>query len=120
MNRFQVIGVNDDRDFCECCGKKGLKRVVWINDTETGEIKHFGTTCATAPVKGFNVEREVKDAIDTFKRKQEAIAWAARREYKAKGGQYIAKADGYSWTAADPALLAQCRAAVSATMAFNY
>lgn len=120
MNRFQVVGVNDDKDFCECCGKKGLKRVVFIRDNETGEVKHFGTTCATAPAKGFNVEREVKAAIDTFKRKQEAIAWAARRDYKAKGGQYIANPDGYSWTAADPAMLAQCRAAAAQSMAFNY
>lgn len=53
MSRYQFLGVNDDRNFCECCGKQDLKRVVWIEDTEEGTIKHFGTTCATNPGKAF-------------------------------------------------------------------
>jgi len=56
--RFIIKGINDDRDFCMCCGRKGLKRVVWIEDTESGEIKHFGTTCAVSPIKGFGIVKE--------------------------------------------------------------
>lgn len=65
MSRFQVLGVNDDRDFCECCGKQGLKRVVWIQDNELCEVKHFGTVCATQPSKGFgpDVEKAIKSAV---------------------------------------------------------
>jgi hypothetical protein len=40
--RFTVKGINDEQSFCSCCGKQNLKRVVWIEDTETGEINHFG------------------------------------------------------------------------------
>lgn len=65
MARFQILGVNDDRDFCECCGKQGLKRVVWIQDNELSEVKHFGTVCATQPAKGFgpDVEKAIKSAV---------------------------------------------------------
>lgn len=65
MSRFQILGVNDDRDSCECCGKQGLKRVVWIQDNELSEIKHFGTVCATQPAKGFgpDVEKAIKSAV---------------------------------------------------------
>jgi hypothetical protein len=65
MSRFQILGINDDRDFCECCGKQGLKRVVWIQDNELSEVKHFGTVCATQPAKGFGpaVEKAIKSAV---------------------------------------------------------
>lgn len=89
-NRFQVVGVNDERDFCECCGRKNLKRVVWVRDTETDDVKHFGTTCAVAPAKGFQIEREVKDALDTYTRQQQIIFRAAYTEYKKRGGVYVA------------------------------
>ena len=62
LNRFEVLAVNDDRDFCECCGRQGLKRVVWVRDTETDVVKHFGTTCVLAPSKAFGVEADVKVA----------------------------------------------------------
>jgi len=76
-NRFKVLGINDDKSFCECCGKDGLQRVVWIEDTETGEIKHFGTTCAASPKKGFDLKEEIKQEIRRFDYAQKAIlSWA--------------------------------------------
>ncbi|QOV06318.1 hypothetical protein CPT_Maja_098 [Burkholderia phage Maja] len=88
--RYIVRGVNDDRDFCECCGKKGLKRVVWIEDTETSEIKHFGTTCAAQPVKGFNADRDIKAAIREFDNRLKDINRRAYFMYKQAGGKHIA------------------------------
>lgn len=90
MSRFQILGVNDDRDFCDCCGKQGLKRVVWIQDNELGEIKHFGTSCATQPAKGFGpaVEREIKSAVRrSIRLQQDGWSYAYRTmlsESKAK------------------------------------
>ena len=43
---YKILGVNDDKDFCSCCGKQGLKRVVWLEDNRNGEVNHFGTHCA--------------------------------------------------------------------------
>lgn len=51
-SNFKVLGVNDDRDFCECCGKQNLKRVVWLEDLRTGAIEHRGTTCAAYAMLG--------------------------------------------------------------------
>jgi hypothetical protein len=88
MATYKVLAVNDERDYCECCGRKNLKKVAWIENEETGEIKHFGTVCATAPAKGFNVEREVKAAIANFDNQQRAIALRAHHEYRKQGGKY--------------------------------
>ena len=82
--RFIVRGVSDDADFCMCCGRTGLKRVVWIEDTETQEVRHFGTTCAAAPVKGFPKD-EIKKAIANFET-LEAMTWkSVHREIRALG-----------------------------------
>lgn len=92
MARFQVKGVNDERDTCECCGKTGLKKVVWIEDTETGEIKCFGSTCALQPVKGFDCVKEIKSAV--AKASREAAEWQqrvwgwARMQYRKAGGKF--------------------------------
>lgn len=74
--RFKVKGVNDEKDTCECCGKEGLKRVVWIEDTETLEVRHFGTTCAANPAKAYGLKREIASAV----REWEAAASKAKRD----------------------------------------
>ena len=66
MATFKVKGINDDCDDCECCGKTGLKRVVWIENVETGDIQHFGTSCATNPAKAFGLKREIAKAVRDF------------------------------------------------------
>ena len=35
MAAIKVLGVNDDTDTCECCGRTGLKRVVWLERLDT-------------------------------------------------------------------------------------
>jgi hypothetical protein len=106
-NRYNVVGVNDDKDFCECCGRQGLKRVVWIEDTETQEIKHFGTTCAAAPVKGFGVDKEIKQAIRKFQDQEQARWRYAHSLYRKAGGKYTGNGqDG--WKADDITLLEDC------------
>lgn len=90
MARFLVKGINDDQSFCECCGKSGLNRVVWIEDTETGEIKHFGTTCAAKPAKGFDCIAEIKSAIKQANENEKRIVANAMYRYrKVHGGQMI-------------------------------
>jgi len=111
-NRFQVRGVNDDKSFCECCGKSGLQRVVWIEDTETGEVKHFGTSCAVQPVKSFDCVADIKEGIKTAKQKEkQVVATAMYRYRKIHGGLMINGRckDGYPIaTVADRALWEQC------------
>jgi hypothetical protein len=87
--RFVVKGVNDEQNFCCCCGRDNLKRVVWIEDTETGAISHFGTTCAEAPAKAFGVTSEIRAAVRKFqatakKAAKEAEKAAARAKFEAE------------------------------------
>ena len=82
--RFQVLAVNDSADFCECCGRKNLKRVVWVHALETGEHKHFGTTCVLSPTKSFGIKKEVEAAVREFTNNQAAerkAAWLNRVKY---------------------------------------
>lgn len=114
-SRYKVVGVNDDKDFCECCGKKDLKRVVWIEDIETQEIKHFGTSCAAAPVKGFGVEKEIKQAIKKFKDQQQAMWAYAHRLYRKSGGTYTGNGqDG--WKANDIVAFGDCMSKAKAAL----
>lgn len=118
-NRFQVVGVNDERDYCECCGKKGLKRVVWIRDIETDEVRHFGTTCANAPAKGFDLADEIKRAAAQFASLEQTRTYYATQQYRREGGKYMKK-DATSWTPADPALYARIRGEWATRSNFNY
>lgn len=120
MNRFEVVGINDERDYCECCGKNNLKRVVWIRDTETDEVKHFGTTCANAPAKGFNLKAEIKEAIARFDSRLKAINHMAYHEYRRRGGKYIANPEGDGWMPESREAYAAIRAEISARNDFNY
>lgn len=106
-SRFKVLGINDDRDFCECCGKANLQSVVWIEDTETGDIRHFGSTCATAPAKGFGLDREIKSAIRSYKARQSAIGVRAFMLY-AKKYNGPREFDGVVSRALDLDLFAKC------------
>ncbi|QRE00468.1 hypothetical protein [Burkholderia phage BCSR52] len=109
--RYIVRGVNDDKDFCECCGRKGLKRVVWIEDTETQEMKHFGTTCAVQPTKGFDVDADVKYAVRQHQNREKEINRMAYFHYKKLGGKHVkSETDPNAWRAADPELYAKARA----------
>jgi hypothetical protein len=115
LNRFEVLAVNDDRDFCECCGRQGLKRVVWVRDTETDVVKHFGTTCVLAPSKAFGVEADVKVAIARFVSRERAVNHMAYREYKQRGGTYVAHpVISGTWVPADQALFSKVRAEINA------
>lgn len=49
---WNFLGINDDHDNCECCGKVGLKRVVYLENEADGTIAHFGTTCAAYKMTG--------------------------------------------------------------------
>lgn len=50
--RYRFLGINDEQDVCSCCGKKGLKRVVWLLDLECDDVAHYGTTCAAFLLAG--------------------------------------------------------------------
>lgn len=92
-SRFVVKGVNDEQNFCSCCGKSGLKRVVWIEDTESGVVSHFGTTCAESPAKAFGVSSEIRAAVR--KAQSDAKKAAKAAEKAAAWDRYFADRDKF-------------------------
>jgi len=103
MARFQITGINDKRDFCECCGKSGLQRVVWILDTETGDEKHFGTSCAAKPAKGFDLDKEIKAAVRSVNEALKMAYGRAYRAYRMGGGLMVNGRDAKGSPIASPA-----------------
>ena len=89
MLRYKFLGTTDEITACECCGKMDLKQTVGIEDLDTGEQLHFGTTCAARALKlqVTEVKRGTK-AADDERYRQEA---AARR--------VIAEAESARWAA---------------------
>lgn len=119
--KYRVLAVNDDRDFCECCGKTGLKRVVFIEAIESGEIKHFGTTCAMAPSKGFGLDKEIKTAIKRADEKRKVAHHIARAEYRKAGGTFLPyNHETGVWALADRPLYDSIFARVFSEARFNY
>lgn len=50
MTEYRITAINDEHDACSCCGKTGLKRVVWLNDGSAYDMP-FGTTCAAKKLR---------------------------------------------------------------------
>ena len=109
IRTFQIIAVNDSKDFCECCGRKNLKRVVWVLEVETGVHMHFGTSCAMSPAKGFGLDKEINAAMREHDHELQAIRRVASHAYRAAGGTYEAFAPG-QWRATNRVLLDECLA----------
>jgi len=58
--RYIIKGINEDESVCELCGKINLKRVVWLEDVETGHLTHVGTSCASK-LRGLTVKDQKND-----------------------------------------------------------
>lgn len=74
--RYVAVGITDEWDACDCCGRTNLKRYVVMRDAD-GEYHRFGTGCA-ARLEGIpaaEVRREARNAEAAAR----AEAEAARR-----------------------------------------
>lgn len=86
---FRILGITEEINACQCCGKTNLQKTVAIENLETGEIGYFGTSCAMQPAKCFGFEkREMSRALADFKQAEQIKYMKARRIYKERGGKY--------------------------------
>ena len=49
MHKYTFAGCNDEAEYCTCCGRTGLKKVVWLRENVDGEVSQpspFGVVCA--------------------------------------------------------------------------
>lgn len=116
MKKYKIVGINDDMDTCMCCGKSGLKRVVWMvaidpDGNPDGSPEHYGTTCA-ARIAGYanptSAVTKRKVEVEAIKRADESISSAIQairrdhclvvlRDQAPVGRFYILKADDESY-----------------------
>jgi len=60
MNMFKVLGITDEKNVCECCGKINLKCTVALDsDSDTG-IVYYGRDCAAKAIYGNKKSSAVK------------------------------------------------------------
>lgn len=94
--KYRVLGTNDDHSECLCCGRTGLRSVVWLqpldeNGEDHGSPVHFGRVCgARAAGWGYGSD------ASRIERRIRAEEKAARAHYGAKVSERIAalEADG--------------------------
>ena len=82
---FKVLGITDERDFCECCGKKNLKRVVVLQNGT--DVMYYGTDCAAKALTSNDkaAKRMNTGFIDAAKNMDKIQAWI--NKYGAKGAK---------------------------------
>lgn len=82
--QYIIRGINDDVTECARCGKQHLRRVVWLENTETGDILPYGTTCAAKLQKITTKEQRQNET--TYERELQArnkkLALAAIAPYR--------------------------------------
>lgn len=83
----KILGINDDESTCACCGKSGLKRVVWLQFGEEGneEVTHYGTSCAATAL---GLTGRTYTARDAEKMVADYNAKQARIEAREKASAY--------------------------------
>lgn len=78
--RYRLVGVTDERDSCDCCGRTDLKRVVVLHDGD--DHVFFGSHCAARllgkPVR--DVNREANAAQRRREQAERTARHAAQRE----------------------------------------
>lgn len=76
---LRVLGTMDEITSCDCCGRRDLRSTVALADTESGDVVHYGVTCAARAMRQdvAQVRRQVSAADTANRRAREAEATAA-------------------------------------------
>lgn len=77
---FRVLGITDDNDTCDCCGRTGLNATVAIQFDDEPETQFYGRTCAAryARVKVSVIDRGVRQAEQAKRDAERAVRQAQR------------------------------------------
>jgi hypothetical protein len=73
---WKFLGSDDSIDTCDCCGRTCLKSTVALESNVTGDVVHYGVTCAARALK-WGV-KDVKAARSSADVARDAAERAAR------------------------------------------
>lgn len=99
--KFRVMGTNDDASHCECCGRQGLRRVVWMqpldeDGNEVGVPIPFGRVCA-AKAAGWGygsasaIEVKIRKELIATRKHYESLASLKIKRLVDDGELYVAR-----------------------------
>lgn len=81
MSSYRIKGVNGDEDTCSLCGKRGLKRVVWLAEVDEdgceSDAAHYGTDCAGLLLHGAKTAGNTKTVLTRATVIETARRWLA-------------------------------------------
>ena len=69
-NKYKVVGIDRDGGDCECCGRKNLRKLVFISvirNGEDAEVLRVGAMCAAKMARISNVSpSRIETAANNF------------------------------------------------------
>jgi hypothetical protein len=83
---YSMVGTTDEQTYCDCCGKKNLKKTIVLKHNDTGAIVRYGSNCA---------EKATKMRGDVLKEQAAIAATLTRWQEKGFSAQEIMK--GFRW-----------------------
>lgn len=80
---FKMLGISNDVDSCECCGRTGLRKTIILGkldpDGSVTDVLHFGTSCAgkALAIKATKaaIERMATDAQTKIEQEERNRIW---------------------------------------------
>lgn len=88
---FEILGITDEINACDCCGRTGLKATVEIQFDDEPEPVHYGRTCAAryARVKVSVIDAGVRVAQSAARAAAEAERVARSAAETAAWTQFV-------------------------------
>lgn len=60
---YKLLGISDETDTCEVCGKRHLKRILVLEDKETNAVIRCGTDCGSRLLYDAKSGIRVKESV---------------------------------------------------------
>lgn len=85
ISGYRVYGINDDHHVCSCCGKRNLKKVVWMaaldeTGSEFTDPEPYGVDCAAKLLKVGKMSKEAAEKKISSIYYQEFALWKLEEE----------------------------------------
>lgn len=75
---FKVLGITDEKNVCECCGKTNLKCCVALESESENGVVYYGRDCAAKAILGNNKSSAMKTIESLARGIEYARKWAAK------------------------------------------